>query len=390
MAAAERRDDVRRSSQAGASPNVPNVAVPPVSSRTSRDRRRPRARAAATRALRLGPQRASPASVSSSRRPPRTNSATPSSASSRRICSDSDGCARWSASAAALKLPCSIAARKYCSCWSVIGLSLSVLKYIKATAMTSGGLPWAHVVASRPRPQAQRPPPRARGRAAARSSRRAASPAMVVMAKLAYAAGANVVTLLAVRFTLGRRGAVDARRARAGWRGPCTRRDALVGTGVRGPRCTAPRRCSRSASLRAHRTRRSPSCCCSPTRRSSCSARSRCATSPPRAAASARSGSSMAGARARAGGWRHRAAVDPLGVALALGAAVLYAAYVLATGALGARLHALTLVGAPVQRRGARAARSRGASSGTLQLGHEPRGVGLGDRRSRSARRSWR
>ena len=53
-----------------------------------------------------------PASVSSSPRPARVNSGTPSSASSRRICSDRLGWAMNSDSAAAEKEPCSTAARK--------------------------------------------------------------------------------------------------------------------------------------------------------------------------------------------------------------------------------------------------------------------------------------
>src|SRR4051794_35811177 len=56
-------------------------------------------------------------------RPARTNSGTPSSASSRRICSDRLGWDISSALAAALNEPCSAAERKYVSCWSVIGFT---------------------------------------------------------------------------------------------------------------------------------------------------------------------------------------------------------------------------------------------------------------------------
>ena len=53
-----------------------------------------------------------PASVSTTPRPTRRNSGTPSSPSSRRICSDSDGWARCSTLAAPLNDCCAAASRK--------------------------------------------------------------------------------------------------------------------------------------------------------------------------------------------------------------------------------------------------------------------------------------
>src|SRR4051794_25575085 len=101
----------------GALPNVPKDSVPPTSSATSRTDARAASASASTRSA-CGRSRR-PASVSCSPRPPRANSGDPSSASSLRIWSDSDGCARCSDSAAAENDPCSTAARKYCSCCRV-------------------------------------------------------------------------------------------------------------------------------------------------------------------------------------------------------------------------------------------------------------------------------
>ena len=81
-------------------PNVPNVAVPLSSSRTSRTESRASWAAASVRSA--SGRNSRPASVSSSRRA-RTNSGAPSSASSRRICSDRLGWAMCNAAAAAEK-----------------------------------------------------------------------------------------------------------------------------------------------------------------------------------------------------------------------------------------------------------------------------------------------
>ena len=91
-------------------PQVPNAARPPRSSRTS-PTDAAAASAAATVASACG-RSVRPASVSTTPRPTRWKSATPNSASRRRTCSDSDGWARCSASAAPENEPCSIVARK--------------------------------------------------------------------------------------------------------------------------------------------------------------------------------------------------------------------------------------------------------------------------------------
>ena len=105
---------------------MPNETVPPRSSRTL---------TAASRARSIPPtapsasgRNASPASVSTRPRDVRTKRSTPSSASSRRICSDSDGWRRCKASAAPEIVPWRAAARKYWSCWTVIGAYLWIGK----------------------------------------------------------------------------------------------------------------------------------------------------------------------------------------------------------------------------------------------------------------------
>src|SRR4029078_12124733 len=58
---------------------------------------------------------------------------------SRRTCSESEGCARWRRSAAALKEPSSIAARKYSRCWRVIVTSRGNLWISEARKATGRG-----------------------------------------------------------------------------------------------------------------------------------------------------------------------------------------------------------------------------------------------------------
>ena len=91
-------------------PERPELTVPPVSVADLLDRV---AASSASRSVASACGRnVRPASVSTSRRPARTNSGTPSSASSRRIWSERLGWASSSDSAAAENEPCRAAARK--------------------------------------------------------------------------------------------------------------------------------------------------------------------------------------------------------------------------------------------------------------------------------------
>ena len=97
---------------AEASPCRRAARAPPRPTRARRRRRRGRPRRAGAASC--------PASVGTSPRPTRWKSRTPSSASSRRTCSLTDGWARWSSSAAALNEPAAGGSRKYSSCWRFI------------------------------------------------------------------------------------------------------------------------------------------------------------------------------------------------------------------------------------------------------------------------------
>jgi drug/metabolite transporter (DMT)-like permease len=188
--------------------------------------------------------------------------------------------------------------------------------------------------------------------------------AMVVMAKLAYAGGANVVTLLAVRFAIAAV-LLWALAARRGVVRGVVRRDALLALALgllvysveAGLLFTSLTRIDASLAellifsypaivvLGAIALRHEPA------------SRRRLA-----ALAVAMSGIVLVLAGSGAAG-----ALDPVGVAAALCAAVLYATYVLIAGRIGGRLHALTFA-ALVSTGTALGLTLAGLTSGSLDL----------------------
>ncbi len=101
-------------------PKMPKRIVPVSSAVTARTARS--ASSAAPTACSAYGRRDSPAALGTTPRPTRWNSSTPSERSSSRICSETDGWAYPSSSAAAVRLPCSYVVRKHRSwCKESIG-----------------------------------------------------------------------------------------------------------------------------------------------------------------------------------------------------------------------------------------------------------------------------
>ena len=147
------------------------------------------------------------------------------------------------------------------------------------------------------------------------------------------------------------------------------------------PAATSPR-----SSASTHRCCR---CCSTRSRRSSPSRRSRSAASESNArrlAALALASGGLALVVAGAG----PGALDPLGVALGLGAAVVYSTYILSSEGVAGRVRAARARGARLHRRGADPDRRLGAARRAASGRADARRLGLADRRRRSSRRSPR
>jgi drug/metabolite transporter (DMT)-like permease len=188
---------------------------------------------------------------------------------------------------------------------------------------------------------------------------------MVVVAKVAYDAGANVVTLLSVRFTIAAV-LLWVLAARAGVVRGVTRRDALAALALGAFLYAAETALAFGALARMDASLTELLLFSYPAivvlgsivLRHERASRRRLA-----ALALAMAGITLvlAGGGLSGGG-------DPLGIAFALGAAVIFAGYVIASGRLGQRLHALTL-SALVCSGTAVALVLAGATSGTLHPG---------------------